>query len=137
MTCARKLAYDGGEHHWSLLMGVAVDQNPNGCQVTQCLIAMSAITGNLDVPGGTVVGVQMQFEMTGATDFMSEELKNKCIGWDVYPIVKVLLNTTHPDITLEALETGRPYELKMAWFDSTNLLSPPAPHSRSAGTTRS
>ena len=54
-------------------MGVAVDQNPNGCQVTQCLIAMAAITGNLDVPGGTVVGVQMQFEMTGATDFMSEE----------------------------------------------------------------
>lgn len=123
-TCARKLGYDGGEHHWSLLMGVAVDQNPNGCQVTQCLIAMAAITGNLDVPGGTAVGVQMQFEMTGATDFMSDELKNKCIGWDVYPIVKVLLNTTHPDITLEALETGRPYELKMAWLDSTNLLSP-------------
>ena len=123
ITAARKLAYDG-VHHWSLLMGVAVDQNPNGCQVTQCLIAMSAITGNLDVPGGTVVGVQMQFEMTGATDFMTEELKNKCIGWDVYPIVKVLLNTTHPDITLECLETGRPYELKMAWLDSTNLLSP-------------
>lgn len=122
--CARKLAYDGGQHHWSLLMGVAVDQNPNGCQVTQCLIAMAAITGNLDVPGGTVVGVQMQFEMTGVTDYMSDELKNKCIGWDVYPIVKVLLNTTHPDITLEALETGRPYELKMAWIDSTNLLSP-------------
>lgn len=122
--CARKLAYDGGQHHWSLLMGVAVDQNPNGCQVTQCLIAMAAITGNLDVPGGTVVGVQMQFEMTGVTDYMSDELKNKYIGWDVYPIVKVLLNTTHPDITLEALETGRPYELKMAWIDSTNLLSP-------------
>ncbi len=89
-------------------MGVAVQ--PMARQVTQCLIAMAAITGNLDVPGGTVVGVQMQFEMTGATDFMSDELKNKCIGWDVYPIVKVLLNTTHPDITLEALETGRPYE---------------------------
>ena len=123
VECARKLGYDG-EHRWSLLMGVAVDQNPNGCQVTQGLIAMAAITGNLDVPGGTVVGVQMQFEMTGATDFMGEELKNKCIGWDTYPIVKVLLNTTHPDITLECLETGRPYELKMAWLDSTNLLSP-------------
>lgn len=122
--CARKLGYDGGSTRWSLLMGVAVDQNPNGCQVTQCLIAMAAITGNLDVPGGTVVGVQMQFEMTGATDFMTDELKNKCIGWDTYPIVKILLNTTHPDITLECLETGRPYELKMAWFDSTNLLSP-------------
>ncbi|MDR2108776.1 MAG: molybdopterin-dependent oxidoreductase [Coriobacteriales bacterium] len=79
--CARKLAYDG-RHHWSLLMGVATDQNPNGCQVVQGLIALSAITGNLDVPGGTVVGVQMQFEMTGATDSMSEELRNKCIGWD-------------------------------------------------------
>ena len=33
-ACARKLGYDGGKHHWSLLMGVAVDQNPNGCQVT-------------------------------------------------------------------------------------------------------
>ncbi|MGV8083993.1 MAG: molybdopterin-dependent oxidoreductase [Coriobacteriia bacterium] len=120
---ARKLGYqkDGGP--WGLCIGVATDQNPNGCQLVQALVSLTAITGYLDVPGGTVVGVPMQFDMNSDSP-LPAELVNKCIGWEEYPILPVLLNTTHPDLTLEALETGKPYPVKMAWFDSSNLLSP-------------
>lgn len=118
-TVARKLAT---EKPWSLLVGVATDQNTNGVQVIQALIDLAAICGVLDVPGGVVMGTQMQFEMTNVRPI--DESAGRAIGQDVYPILPVLLNTTHPDLTLEALETGSPYELHMAWIDSSNLISP-------------
>lgn len=46
----------GEAEHSGVIWGLAVDQNPNGAQVGQCLIAMMAITGNLDAPGGTLLG---------------------------------------------------------------------------------
>ena len=119
VTVARKLAT---ETPWSLLVGVATDQNTNGVQVIQALIDLAAICGVLDVPGGVVMGTTMQFEMTNVRPI--DERAGRAIGQDVYPILPVLLNTTHPDLTLEALETGHPYEIHMGWFDSTNLLAP-------------
>jgi anaerobic selenocysteine-containing dehydrogenase len=43
-------------HPSSLCWGLAVDQNPNGVQLGQCLLALMAITGDLDAPGGTLLG---------------------------------------------------------------------------------
>lgn len=137
---ARKLAWKGeGSRPWGLCVGVATDQNPNGPQVVQALSDLVAITGYLDVPGGTVLGVPLYFDMN-ATDegtdiaatstsvsdtvHLPKELTDKTIGWKEYPALPTLLNTTHPDLTLEALETDKPYPIKMAWIDSTNLLSP-------------
>ncbi|MGI6032045.1 MAG: molybdopterin-dependent oxidoreductase, partial [Coriobacteriales bacterium] len=40
----------------SVCWGLAVDQNPNGVQLGQCLIALMSITGYLDAPGGTTLG---------------------------------------------------------------------------------
>ena len=36
----------------TLSMGLAVDQNPNSIQIAHALLAIFAITGNIDVPGG-------------------------------------------------------------------------------------
>ncbi|MCI9129175.1 MAG: molybdopterin-dependent oxidoreductase [Eggerthellaceae bacterium] len=44
------------EHPVSCTWGVSVDQNKNGLQMGQAILTISAITGNLDVPGGTVLG---------------------------------------------------------------------------------
>ena len=43
-------------HPSSLCWGLAVDQNPNGVQLGQCLLALMSITGDLDAPGGTTLG---------------------------------------------------------------------------------
>lgn len=133
---ARKLAWKGeGSRPWGLCVGVATDQNPNGCQVVQALTSIVAITGYLDVPGGTVLGVPLRFDLGGEAKEseaegdapamgLSKELIDKTIGWKEYPILPVLLNTTHPDLVLETMETEKPYPIKMAWLDSTNLISP-------------
>lgn len=108
---------------WSLCMGVATDQNPNGVQLVQALIALAAITGNLDVPGGTTIGQFMILDMNMDAP-VDPELKAKVIGQKEYPALPLLLNTTHPDLTLECLESDKPYKVHMAWIDSSNLLSP-------------
>lgn len=39
-------------------MGLAVDQNPNSIQIAHALLAIFAITGNIDVPGGVFLGLK-------------------------------------------------------------------------------
>lgn len=116
---------------WTLTMGLATDQNPNGVQLVHSLFTISAITGNLDCPGGTLIGEILNLDFGGTTSealqsaiILPEELANKVIGQDEYPMLGILLNTTHPDLTLDALETGKPYSLKMVWISSTNLIAP-------------
>ncbi|MBE3581545.1 MAG: molybdopterin-dependent oxidoreductase [Thermoanaerobacteraceae bacterium] len=111
----------------SITWGLAVDENPNGVQIGHAILALAAITGNIDVPGGITVGppavllgkwrIETRMEL-------SDELWNKRLGAEEYPALANALATTHPDITLDALETGKPYPLKMAWFNSANLISP-------------
>lgn len=108
----------------SLCAGLAVDQNPNGVQLMHCLVAMSGITGNLDVPGGTEVGRLSLLDMTKSTAALPKELTDKTIGQKDYPALPLVLNTAHPDLVLDTLETGRPYPIKMAWIASSNFIAP-------------
>ena len=107
----------------SLCMGLATDQNPNGVQLVHALISMISITGNLDVPGGTEVGRLMVMDMNADAP-LPEELTDKVIGQKEYPALPLVLNTTHPDLTLETFETEKPYPLRMVWISSSNFISP-------------
>lgn len=111
----------------SLGWGLAVDQNPNGVQLGHALLALIAITGNLDVPGGVTIGppasLMGKWRMESRS-WLSDELWSKRIGAEQWPAVSTALATTHPDETLNTLETGKPYKLRMGWFNSSNFLSP-------------
>lgn len=111
----------------SLGWGLAIDQNPNGVQLGHALLALIAITGNIDVPGGITLGapaallgkwrVETRAELT-------EELWEKRIGAEEWPALSTALATTHPDETLDTLETDKPYKLRMGWFNSSNFITP-------------
>ncbi|MGI6032049.1 MAG: molybdopterin-dependent oxidoreductase [Coriobacteriales bacterium] len=107
--------------------GLAVDQNPNGAQVAQCIIALAAITGNYDIPGGTTLG---SFFMSDAGDpatvakeagIMSEETYQKRVGAKEYPAVCTLMSTTAPDATLDFLEDeDAAFKCRMAVYHCSN-----------------
>lgn len=111
----------------SLGWGLAVDQNPNGVQLGHALLSLIAITGNLDVPGGVTLGPPAallgKWRVETRSE-ISEELWDKRIGAKEWPALSTALATTHPDETLDTLETGKPYELKMGWFNSSNFITP-------------
>ncbi len=118
-----------GNHPSSIGWGLSVDQNPNGIQVGQALLAMMAITGNLDTPGGNTLGLPIEDDtnvdminraMEQGT--VTPELFEKRIGAKEFPFVCQLMSTNHPDSVLDTLESHEPYRLRMGVFQSSNVV---------------
>jgi len=111
----------------SIQWGLAIDMTPNGVQLGHAILSIAAITGNLDVPGGLTLGPPSsllgKWRMETRRN-LTEDLWKKRIGAAEWPAVSSAMATTHPDETLDTLETGKPYQLRMAWINSTNVLAP-------------
>lgn len=112
----------------SIAWGLAIDQTVNGAQAGHCILCLMAITGNLDVPGGQI----LQDITDGAGDAivaglgwqkLDDDIKMKIIGLEEYPAYVAIMLMAHADRTLDALETGEPYPIHLAWIGSTNLLT--------------
>lgn len=81
----------------SISWGLAIDQKANGMQAGQCILDLMAIGGNIDVPGGNVLGdvtsglneVGFGFEK-GVGDLVSE-----MIGLAEYPAYCNLIMNAH------------------------------------------
>ena len=111
----------------SMTWGLSVDEAPNGVQTGQALMAIMAITGNLDIPGGTILGPVAGLGGAEEKDVptqVPEDALPKKVGVDKYPAVGMIQNTVHPDLFLECLETDDPYPVRFAWLQSSNLISP-------------
>lgn len=111
----------------SIQWGLAVDENPNGVQLGHAILSLAAITGNLDVPGGITLGPPAallgKWRMETRRN-LSPELWDKRIGAKEWPALSTAMATTQPDETLDTLETGIPYKLRMGWFNSSNFITP-------------
>ena len=115
----------------AIAWGVSIDQNPNGAQAGQAILALMAITGNVDVPGGQVLvsvnggdgGMQEDIDSVGWPE-MSEELKRTIIGGEEFPFYTGGLKMSQADRQLDALETGTPYPIHLCWIGETNPIAP-------------
>ena len=109
-----------------LQWGVAFDQTTNGAEATQAIIALEAICGNIDVPGGNLFapppwGISGP-NWTGGwgyDELLSDEEKGKRYGLDKYPLLGVAFLASHPDTTAEAIKNG---EIHGIWAQTNNLL---------------
>ena len=107
--------------------GLAFDQNKNGVQLSQAMIILAAMCGSIDRPGGLTLGPpsallgKWRMNQRGA---MTDEVWQKRIGAEAWPGLSTGMSTTQPDETLNTMETHQPYQLRMAWFNSSNFLAP-------------
>ncbi len=113
----------------AIAWGLAIDQTVNGAQAGFCILALMAITGNFDVPGGNILqdifdGVGDKVVAGLGWNLLSEEVQKKVIGLEEYPAFAETLRRAQPDRMLDALETGIPYKMHGCWIGSTNLLAP-------------
>ncbi len=114
--------------HW----GVPIDMCPDGTAVAHAIICLWAITGNIDIPGGQVIA-RPSFGVS-SYPYSSEELvqlygaelvkrlSEKRIGADVYPMVKNFRGWAHPDMAIDQIMSGKPYPIKAAWIQTTNIV---------------
>lgn len=118
----------------AITWGLPSDMKPNGVQYCHSIIALMAITGNLDRPGGQIVGgTNAIWGMRSGEWFgaLPEDLQHKMIGWDEFPAYCSGTLMAHADRTLDVLETDKPYPIKMVYNNSSNLMAPTcsaAPH---------
>ena len=104
--------------------GLAIDMKSNGMQAGHCILALEAITGNLDVPGGQLVGdVNDGLELGFGWKELGPELQEKILGLKRYPAMVSFVLNAHCDMVLDALETSEPYAFKMAGFEDCNGLA--------------
>ncbi len=112
--------------------GEPVDAMPAGSVVAQAINQLWAITGNIDNPGGNVIAKNSHgvttypFSSAELTKLYGEELVKKLnekrIGANDYPMIKGFRGWVQPDVLIEQMETGKPYEVKAAWIQTSNII---------------
>lgn len=108
----------------TIAWGLAIDMKPNGMQAGHTILALESICGNLDVPGGQLVGdVNDGLELGFGWNELGPELQGKILGLKEYPALVSFVLNAHCDMVLDTLETGKPYPFKMAGFEDCNGLA--------------
>ncbi|MCK4274494.1 MAG: molybdopterin-dependent oxidoreductase [Dehalococcoidales bacterium] len=112
--------------------GEPVDAMPAGTVVAQAINQLWAITGNIDNPGGNVIArnshgvTTYPFSSAELTKLYGEDLVKKLnekrIGANDYPMIKNFRGWVQPDVLIEQMETGKPYEVKAAWIQTSNII---------------
>jgi len=107
--------------------GNALDQNINSFQTIRAILCLSAITGNLDVPGGDVFWVPPENVVVQSPrlnpgilllEKISQEVRARKIGAGKYKILKQV----HPEAFLNAVFTEKPYPVKALLVMGSNTL---------------
>lgn len=105
--------------------GLKLDQQTDGMGATQALQCLWAITGNVDVPGGNII-VNTGYIQNDARRLVVKHVTDvdERFGNDLFPLRKMgVTEMSSTDILIEALETGKPYPVKMLYLQSTNCLA--------------
>jgi anaerobic selenocysteine-containing dehydrogenase len=110
--------------------GLAIDQQMGGVDCAHAMLALWAVTGNLDVPGGNVIlqhcwGL-VESNWTGGwgyDEILTEEQRKKRIGLEKYPLFNFGFLIASPDGVVDTMETDEPYPIKAIWIQSQNPLS--------------
>ncbi len=109
--------------------GVALDQQTGGQQAAHAITALWCITGNLDVPGGNVMGDACwgieQPNWTGTwgwDELMTEEEQSKRIGVERYPMFAVGFKNLSSNATIEAWQRGE-IPIRAAYIVTNNFLA--------------
>lgn len=112
----------------SIQWGVALDMQITGIATAQAVACLWTITGNLDVPGGNII-VTSAYDMKltynlGLYEWIPPELIQKRYGLQESPLKKYGMGAAaHGDTILKAIESGKPYPVKMLYLSSTNPIA--------------
>ncbi|MBW1798786.1 MAG: molybdopterin-dependent oxidoreductase [Deltaproteobacteria bacterium] len=110
----------------TLEWGVALEHTPNCLQTVRAVGLLPGITGNIDIPGGWILGMHMVDDTAILLrDKLSDEMKGKRIGADTYRVMcgrKSMFPSAHIPTLFEAMRTGRPYPVRAFLIFGDNAL---------------
>ncbi len=105
--------------------GVALEQTPNCLQNLRALTALTALTGDIDIPGGNVFGMHILRQFPAGYDWLSTEIQDRRLGADRFKLLSsrdALTPTAHAPTVFRAMLTGKPYPIKAFLVFGNNSL---------------
>jgi thiosulfate reductase / polysulfide reductase chain A len=111
----------------AMTWGNALEHNPNAFQNARAVGILPALTGNIDVPGGNILGEQAFDEIDLLINNLSDETKDKRMGADTYRMLcsrHSALPSANIYTLFKAMRTGEPYPVKgLLLFGNNGLVS--------------
>ncbi|RJP78423.1 MAG: hypothetical protein C4524_06835 [Candidatus Zixiibacteriota bacterium] len=113
----------GWARPFPLVWGVSVDMNPGCLGTIHGLLALVALTGSLETPGGNVLqGSPFGVLRRGDEAAAFPEVQSPRLGAGRYPLLETGNPYAQPDVLLDQMETGQPYPIKAAWLQGTGIV---------------
>ncbi len=111
----------------ALEWGVALEQTPACLQTVRAISLLPGITGNIDVPGGCILGMHIFREANDFRKNLSAKIKDKRMGAENFRILcgrYASDPSAHIPTLFNAMRTGEPYPVKaFLIFGNNGLIS--------------
>jgi anaerobic selenocysteine-containing dehydrogenase len=111
----------------TLEWGVALEHTPNCLQTVRAVSLLPAITGNIDIPGGWILGERRIQKPPDLAENISEDMKAKRMGADQFRVLcgpQSFFPSAHVPTLFQAMRTGEPYPVKaFLVFGNNGLLT--------------
>jgi anaerobic selenocysteine-containing dehydrogenase len=110
----------------SVEWGVAIEHTPNCFQTVRAVALIPGITGNIDIPGGWILGMRVIDDIPIFLENLTDEMKKKRLGADRYKLLsgrKAPFPSAHIPTLLNAIRTEKPYPIKALLNFGNNTLA--------------
>jgi len=105
--------------------GLGIEQNTNSLQTVRSLAILRAITGNIDVPGGDILGMNILKSYPILKDKLSPESSKKRLGYEDFKLLsgwRAYMPSAHIPALFKAMTEGIPYKIRSLLIFGNNPL---------------
>jgi thiosulfate reductase/polysulfide reductase chain A len=105
--------------------GVAIEQSPNSLQTVRAIAILRALTGNIDIPGGDILGMNIIRSYPTLKDKFPKGMFKKRLGAEEYKLLggfRALMPSAHIPALFRAMRTGEPYRIRALMVFGNNPL---------------
>ena len=106
--------------------GVGIEQNSNSLQTVRAISCLRGLTGNIDVPGGDILGMHLLRSYPTLADKLPKGMISKRLGADSYKLLggwRSFMPSAHIPTLFEAMRTGLPYPVRALLIFGNNPLA--------------
>lgn len=106
--------------------GLGLEQNFNSLQTVRAVALLRAITGNIDVPGGDILGMNIIRSYPTLKDKLPEGMGKKRLGAEEFKLLggwRAFMPSAHIPALFTAMRTGDPYRVRALLIFGNNPLA--------------
>jgi thiosulfate reductase/polysulfide reductase chain A len=99
----------------TLEWGVGLEHTPNCLQTVRAVGLLPAVTGNIDIPGGWILGTHAVNDVPILLENLSPEMQDRRMGADRFKVLcskDSVFPSAHIPTLFNAMRTGEPYPIK-------------------------